>query len=816
MITSVSTLAVAEGETEIATLTATDSDSTVGELTWTKTGGADSSNFTLSSAGVLAFVVAKDYETPDDADGDGTYQVEVQVSDGSNSATAALAVALENVIELTELTGSTAVSYEENQAVRVAAYTASSEQDHDGLSWSLSGADAASFSIDDPWGVLRFDPAPVSPNLFPAQPDYESPADADGDGVYEVAVEVGDGAATHTLSMEVTISDQDEPGTLTLSTTGPLLGEELTATISDQDGVTGVVTYAWERSAGRNAWVVIADATAASYTPTAAVTGHFLRVAASYTDGQAAGQTATAMSSEVVAGPLLSSLSATTNDSDLGVGWRQMKPAFDPRTLHYAVGCKDVDTMSLTFSAQDGGSRLAVESAQVTNSGAGMATTAEETVYYGATVRVMVAGADGGTTTYVVHCIPAGMDKVTTVKRATSGVTEDLIMFARREQQHVYMLMIDNNGVPRYIRTVSSKGAGPYFNWTRLADTGEWRYTYGRYGDPDGAMVVLDQDLRVLDTVQTVAPLTTMNKHHHLILEDGNYLMLGYEPATRDFSYLSFGDYSDAEEVEDSTIQISTPDGEAVFTWTSFGKMALEDCHPQQTDYAHVNSLQMVEGGDIIASFRSCEKVLRIDPDLTDDHKVVWRVGATNLNDEEWEALDIGPPPMKIIGDPEGEFAGQHAAWLLPNGNLLMFDNGGPTQINPWTGKRKRRNLEFARGVEYAIDAANGEAIFLRDHALHGKRSLITAPGGNIDPLANGDWLISWGNGQKDPPADRRVDEAMTQVDPRTRERRSWRSSCWTTKAPGKSGGGSRMGCAARRSVRWRWRTCRSRWAPKS
>jgi hypothetical protein len=264
-------------------------------------------------------------------------------------------------------------------------------------------------------------------------------------------------------------------------------------------------------------------------------------------------------------------------------------------------------------------------------------------------------------------------------------------------------------------------------------------------------MVVLDQDLRVLDTVQTVAPLTTMNKHHHLILEDGNYLMLGYEPATRDFSYLSFGDYSDAKEVEDSTIQISTPEGEAVFTWNSFGKMALEDCHPQQTDYAHVNSLQMVEGGDIIASFRSCEKVLRIDPDLTDDHKVVWRVGATNLTDEEWEALDIGPPPMKIIGDPEGEFAGQHAAWLLPNGNLLMFDNGGPTQINPWTGKRKRRNLEFARGVEYAIDAANGEAIFLRDHALHGKRSLITAPGGNIDPLANGDWLISWGNGQKDP-----------------------------------------------------------------
>ena len=95
-VTGVTTFMVIEGETAVGTLTATDEDTSAGDLTWSLAGGADQGSFTLSSAGVLAFTSAKDFESPDDAGGDGTYALTVQVSDGKQNGTADLSVTLSN------------------------------------------------------------------------------------------------------------------------------------------------------------------------------------------------------------------------------------------------------------------------------------------------------------------------------------------------------------------------------------------------------------------------------------------------------------------------------------------------------------------------------------------------------------------------------------------------------------------------------------------------------------------------------------------------------------------------------------------------
>ncbi len=99
-ITSSSSFMVLEGETAVATLTATDSDTQAADLTWSVPSGAaagtDGGKFTISAAGVLALAAAKDFEDPDDADNDGSYQVAVQVSDGGRSDTANLTVTLSN------------------------------------------------------------------------------------------------------------------------------------------------------------------------------------------------------------------------------------------------------------------------------------------------------------------------------------------------------------------------------------------------------------------------------------------------------------------------------------------------------------------------------------------------------------------------------------------------------------------------------------------------------------------------------------------------------------------------------------------------
>ena len=97
VITTAALILVAENETVVATLQATDEDDRTEDLEWDITGGEDGSQFTLTAGGGLAFTAAKDYEEPDDSNGDGDYEVTVQVSDGFNAVQVAFTVRLQDV-----------------------------------------------------------------------------------------------------------------------------------------------------------------------------------------------------------------------------------------------------------------------------------------------------------------------------------------------------------------------------------------------------------------------------------------------------------------------------------------------------------------------------------------------------------------------------------------------------------------------------------------------------------------------------------------------------------------------------------------------
>ena len=773
VITSAGSFVTAEGSTSVATLTATDSDTAVGDLVWSTAGGADAAAFTLSASGVLAFGSAKDYEQPDDSDTDGAYEVTVQVSDGDDDVTADLVVTLDNVIELEAIEGPEAVSFAENSWSRVTTFTASSPQDRDGISWTLGGADAAHFSVDSPSGALRFDLGAVSPVIVKKPPDFEAPVDSGNDNAYEVTLlpSVGSNAADTPLSVTVTVSDVDEDGTVSLSTKRPRTGTAVTATLADPDGVVdGSATWVWQRSAGYNDWAVIAGADSSSYTPAAADAGSFLRVSVTYSDRHGSGAQAQATAPEVVAADQLSALSIRTNDSAATTyidAWRRMRPAFDAQTLHYSVGCNRTDTMTLTMTPADASSRISMDGAQIANPGAGNSVTATRAVTGSSVVRIALADAEGAQTQYVVHCLPDAFGEITMEKPlGETGVLDELILFPFGYR----LVIMDSNGVPRVQRSVNQNGRF-YFRFYPDVN-GEPRYSY-----TSGVGHVLDENLKQIAAARTVAPLTRQDSHDFRVLDNGNYMLMAYQDTERDLSHLTFTNengepYGSDVYVEDSAIQIVTPGALAVFNWNSWNHLPLEDCvqhffPPDDGDYAHLNATHMVDG-HIIASMRGCSRVLAIDVETGD---VVWRVGPSNLSDAEWAERDIGPAPLDIVGDPEGQFCGQHGTSLLPNGNLILYDNGAQCPINPWT----RQNLlrvsdEFSRGVEYALDLDNAEAVFVRDHSLHGTRSELGYRGGNIESLSNGHWLISWGNSrgrnpQNDPPS-----KTMTQVDPDTGE----------------------------------------------
>ena len=227
-ITTTSPILVSENETAVATLTAADDETVAGDLIWTNTGGADSGKFSLTSEGVLTFIAAKDYEAPDDADTDRTYEVTVQVSDGTETDSADLVVTLENVVELTAITGPESVEFPENSWSRLATFKASSEEDRAGIDWVLAGTDTDHFSIDNPPGALRFALQAVAPRIFSEPPDFEAPADGDAANTYELTLSAEAGSsvtATHTFT--VTVTDMDEEGALSLSSTRPRAGRRV-------------------------------------------------------------------------------------------------------------------------------------------------------------------------------------------------------------------------------------------------------------------------------------------------------------------------------------------------------------------------------------------------------------------------------------------------------------------------------------------------------------------------------------------------------------------------------------------------------------
>ena len=739
-----------------------------GTVTYTL-GGTDTASFDIvPSTGQLQTKAALDYATKS------SYEVTVTATDTDGSVTTTVAIEVTDVIELTTFSGPTMVTFAENGATRVATFSYSSDEDRDGIEWLAGGVDRGLFSLDSPSGALRFLQAP----------DFENPLDVGPPGrgtnnMYElklVAWARDNGSIfTDEVDVKVTVTDVDEAGALSLSSTRPALGAVLTAVLTDPDGATaGTAVWQWERSTGRNLWAVIDGAAAASYTPVAADTNTFLRVTATYADEHGTGKSVSEVAPNVVTGPLLTGLTAETDDSQANTA-RRLYPAFDPQTLHYGIGCNSTDTLVLTVSAA-ADARVAVAGVQA----AGAPEAVSVAVSTDSDVAIRVTDASGAGTTYVVHCLSDVFFQIETVTYPGTDLLEDLILFSRSG----YFTLMDRNGVPRLRRAHSNLG-GFAIRFYRIGIDGAYRYGFGN----NSGFTVLDEDFEVVeDNVSTVgSSLTPINPHDFQILENGNYLLTANPEVMGDFRDFDLPSPADggvdlsSVAVWDQTIQIVTPGPgpQAVFTWGSWGNIAAEDCvqhrfpvtlstdpqaRPADTDISHFNGAHMVDGV-VAVSLRGCSKVLGIDVASGD---VVWRMGRTNLSDAEWAARDIGPRPLDFINDPEGEFCGQHSARILPNGNVFLFDNGSVCVIDPWTFEELgREGSDFSRAVEYALDLENHEAVFVRDHSLRGTRDHLGYANGTVFALDNGDWLVSWGR-----PLDVNVpipdNERATLVDPAT------------------------------------------------
>ena len=160
--------------------------------------GTDAALFTIdANTGVVSFRAAPDFEAPGDDDGDNVYDIIVTASDDTNSTDQNVAITVTNENDnIPAFTSPATANAQENQ---VAAYeAAAADADGDPLSYSLSGTDAALFTIDADTGVVS----------FRAAPDFEAPGDADGDNVYDIIVTASDGANSTEQPVAITVTDE--------------------------------------------------------------------------------------------------------------------------------------------------------------------------------------------------------------------------------------------------------------------------------------------------------------------------------------------------------------------------------------------------------------------------------------------------------------------------------------------------------------------------------------------------------------------------------------------------------------------------------
>jgi hypothetical protein len=168
--------------------------------------GDDAALFNISGLGALTWVASPSFETQlDSVVVDGIYNVTITASftDGAtvdNTDTQDVAITVTDANEAPSITSSRTLTAAEN-GLAVATLVGSDPDAAATQTWSISGgADRSKFRINSATGRLTLD----------AFKDFETPNDANEDGIYVVQIQLSDGVNVDAANFQVTITDIDE------------------------------------------------------------------------------------------------------------------------------------------------------------------------------------------------------------------------------------------------------------------------------------------------------------------------------------------------------------------------------------------------------------------------------------------------------------------------------------------------------------------------------------------------------------------------------------------------------------------------------
>lgn len=209
--------------------------------------------------------------------------------------------------------------------------------------------------------------------------------------------------------------------------------------------------------------------------------------------------------------------------------------------------------------------------------------------------------------------------------------------------------------------------------------------------------------------------------HEFQITPQGVGLITVFDGIDCDLS--AIGGAKDAAVADTLLQEIDLKTGLVKYEWHSLDHVPLSDSYASGThasrttpfDFFHINSIDIEQGGDLLIDARNTWAAYDVDPH---SGQVRWELGGKH------SSFAMGPGTST---------AWQHDARRQPDGTITFFDNGATPAVH-----------KQSRAIDVRLDMQRMTATLVREQA-HPSSALIAGSQGNVQALADGSWMVGWG-----------------------------------------------------------------------
>jgi hypothetical protein len=281
---------------------------------------------------------------------------------------------------------------------------------------------------------------------------------------------------------------------------------------------------------------------------------------------------------------------------------------------------------------------------------------------------------------------------------------------------NTYAAILDNHAIPIWFLAESRRDL-------KILSDGTFTHDYRNNANLElqGYLIRNDQ-LKVTDTIR-MGNGYYVDTHDMLLLDNGHYLMMAYDPQVVDMSKIVEGGNPEAI-VEGFVVQEVDKDRNVYFEWRSWDYLEITDVSDtidltaEEIDYVHGNAFEFDLEGNLMMSMRNMEEITKINYETGE---IIWRLGL------------LAKKNMFTFNDTIG-WSWQHDIRQLPNGNITIYDNG-----------RNHRPESFSQAVEYELDEENMTATLVWNHRED--PDIYRRATGSHRRITEDRSLIGWGMG---------------------------------------------------------------------